>query len=119
MPIVNMAYKSETVPKDRVQHIASLLRNAVAQFITEADPDFGFSATEVTINCNRRGEYDLCEKDISIVILANYSEERFKKLDETAKKISEAVSDAVKVTGITNYVYLRLTEAGYHESVCP
>lgn len=118
MPIVNFSFDPERVSEDRINYITHMLRNAVARFITEADPEFGFSATEVTINCRRKGIYDLCEKDISIVIWANRYEERLKKMDETAEKISKAVSDAVQVTGVTNYVYLRYGDAGYHESVC-
>jgi hypothetical protein len=116
MPIVNLVYRSEIVPENRIRHVTHMLRYAVAQFITEADPDIRFSVTDVTINCDERGRYDLCEKDISIVIFANYSEERFKKVDEISEKISKAVSGAVKIAGVTNYVYLVLTKAGYHSS---
>jgi hypothetical protein len=92
-----------------------MLRNGVARYLTEADPDMGIDADMVTINCKERSDYDLCSKDVSVVISANYSEMRYRKADETADKISSALSDAIKHEGISNYVYLKLLKAGYAE----
>ena len=113
MLVVNLAYKPSAILKEDIGQIVCILRNEVARAIGEADPKNAISPTAVTINYN---ETDRCKQDISIVVRTTYTEERCKKLDETAKAISEMMAHVVP--GVLNSVYLRLIHASYHESIC-
>ena len=119
MPFVNVLYNPKTVPKSELDIIARELRHAVAMFISEADPKKKFLEDEVTVRCEEMGKHDLCAVDMAIVVWTNHSLARRDRLKETARKISVDISRTAGMPGMSNYVYLRLAEAGFCGSSVP